>query len=160
MMKWLGLLWVLPWVLSASASDCTAAQTSPYVVDGLALGGRVRFESEAYKQYHCTPSEKFPGYTWCHKDKIEKAKGGEVLSSNSILHSEDGIAVYVNRYIEPAYFGPNDVRSEIERLSAKFGQRAREFRMTRPSRSIPFPCAIKRRTASFGASFPTAGECP
>ena len=47
-------------------------QSSPYVVDGLALGGQVRFESDAYKQYQCGPSDKFPGFTWCHKDVTKK----------------------------------------------------------------------------------------
>jgi len=108
-------------------------QPSLYVVDGLALGSHVVFQSEAYKQYHCTPSDKFSTFTWCHKEKTEKTKRGEVTSSNSILHNQDGTAVYVNRYIEPAFFDPNDVRSEIDRLSAKFGERAREFRM--PSRA-------------------------
>ncbi len=114
--------------------DCTTTATSgpsPYAVDGLALGGQVRFDSKAYKQYECGPSDTFPGFTWCHKQKTEKNRRGEVTSSNSILHSGDGRAVYVNRYIEPAFFGPNDVRSEIERLSARFGERPREFRMPR-----------------------------
>jgi hypothetical protein len=105
------------------------AQPSPYIVDGLALGGQVRFESEAYKEYQCTPSEKFPGFTWCHKEKTEKTKHGEVTLANSILHNEEGIAVYVNRYVEPALFGPNDVPEEIGRLSARFGERAREIWM-------------------------------
>ncbi len=113
----------------AQGPEPDGAQSSPYVVDGLALGGQVRFESEAYKQYHCTPSDKFPGFTWCHKEKTEKTKRGEVTSSNSILHSQDGTALYVNRYIEPAFFGPNEVQTEIDRLSAKFSERAREFRM-------------------------------
>ena len=39
-------------------------------------------------------------------------------------------------YIEPAFFGSNDVRSEIDRLSAKFGERAREFRMP-PREGLP-----------------------
>jgi hypothetical protein len=98
---------------------CNAAATSqpsPYVVDGLALGGKVHFESEAYKQYRCAPSDTSPGFTWCHKEKTEKTKRGEVRSSNSILHSQDGTAVYINRYIEPAFLGPHDVRSEIDRL--------------------------------------------
>ncbi len=107
------------------------AEPSPYVVDGLALGGQVRFESEAYKQYECAPSDLFPGYTWCHKQETEKTRRGEVTSSNSILHSQDGTALYVNHYIEPAFFGPNDVQSEIDRLSAKFGERPREFRVPR-----------------------------
>lgn len=53
----------------------------------------------------------------------------EILTSNSILHTRDGTAWYVNRYIEPAFFGPNDVQSEIDRLSAKFGERPREMRL-------------------------------
>ena len=119
--------------------DCNVvatSQPSPYVVDGLALGSQVRFESEAYKQYTCNPSEKFPGFTWCHKEKTETTKRGEVTSSNSILHSQDGTAVYVNRYIEPAFFGPNEIGTEIDRLSARFGERAREFRMP-PREGLP-----------------------
>jgi predicted aspartyl protease len=137
MSKWFLLPCVL--LLLVSAFDPIVAQTSPYIVDGLVLGGHVHFESQAYKQFHCTPSEKFAGFTWCHKDNTEKTNRGEIVSSNSILHSQDGTAVYVNRYIEPAFFGANDVRTEIDRLSTKFGERAREFRM--PPRE-GFPNAI------------------
>jgi hypothetical protein len=102
------------------------------IFDGLALGGQVIFESQAYKQYQCNPSEKYPAFTWCHKEERNKEKGKEILSANSILHTGDGTAWYVNRYIEPAFFAPNDVQSEIDRSSAKFGESARLFRM--PSR--------------------------
>jgi outer membrane protein OmpA-like peptidoglycan-associated protein len=47
------------------------------------------------------------------------------------MHNQEGAAVYVNRYIAPAFFGQNDIRNEIDRLSAIFGDRAREFRMPR-----------------------------
>ncbi len=104
------------------------SRPSPYVVDGLALGGHVYFESAAYKQYQCLPSE-YVGYTWCHKQKQEHTDRGEITSSNSIMHNQDGTALYVNRHIEPTFLGSNDVRSEIDRLSAKFGERARELRM-------------------------------
>ena len=103
------------------------AQSSPYVVDGLPLGGRVRFESEAYKSYDCGPSEKFAGFTWCHREQTEKTNRGEVLVANSILHASDGTAVYANRYVEPAFLKKRDVRAEIDRLSTKFGQDAREI---------------------------------
>lgn len=106
-----------------------ATSSSPFVVDGLALGGQIIFGSEAYQKYQCNPSEKFPGFTWCHKEEAKTEKRTEITSSNSILHAPDGTAWYVNRYIEPAFFGPNDVRAEIDRLSAKFGETAREFPM-------------------------------
>jgi Sel1 repeat len=129
MSKWSAFVCVLVILSSTSAFD-TAAQPLPYVVDGLALGGKVRFDSQAYWTYHCTPSDKFPGFTWCHKEKTETADRG-VCSSNSILHDHDGTAVYVNCYIEPAFFSANDLRAEIDRLSAKFRERPREIRMPR-----------------------------
>jgi TPR repeat protein len=99
-----------------------STQTSPYTVDGFALGAQLRFDSEAYKQYTCSPSDKFPGFTWCHKEQTKKEKRNEITLSNSILHSSDGAAWYLNKYIEPTVFDPNDRQNEINRLSAKFGQ--------------------------------------
>lgn len=111
------------------SSTPAAVQSSAYVVDGLALGGHVRFDSEAYRQYHCAPSDKFTGFTWCHKENTEKTNRGEVTSSNSILHSDDGTALYINRYIEPAFFTESDVANELERLSIRFGEQPREFHL-------------------------------
>lgn len=64
-----------------------SVQQSPYIVDGLRLGGHVRFDSDAYREYNCNPSEKFSEFTWCHKEKTERTENGEVTSSNSILHA-------------------------------------------------------------------------
>ena len=97
-------------------------QISPYSVDGLALGAQVRFESQAYKQYSCSPSDKFPGFTWCHKEETKKEKHNEITFVSSILHAHDGTAWYLNKYTEPMFFDPNDLQNEINRLSAKFGQ--------------------------------------
>jgi hypothetical protein len=114
---------------AAQTPPSIGIQSSPYVVDGLALGGQVRPDSDAYKQYQCGPSDKFPGFVWCHKDVTKKDKQTEVTHSNSILHAQDGTAWYVNGYIEPAFFGPNDIENEIQRLSAKFGQPANRVLM-------------------------------
>ena len=89
------------------------------------------------QQYQCSPSDNFPGFTWCHKEKTEKTNRGEVTSSNSILHTQDGTAVYIDRYIEPAFFGSNEVQSEIDRLSAKYGERARQIQTASTRRASP-----------------------
>lgn len=125
MLKLCAFLCVL---FGTAAVDSAAAQSSPYVVDGLALGSKVRFESSAYKEYQCTASDAFPGFTWCHKNKSATSKPG-LCSSNSILHDHDGTALYINCYIEPAFLRANDARTEIDKLSAKFGEPARELRM-------------------------------
>jgi len=105
-----------------------SAQTLPYIVDGLALGSRVRFDSAVYKEYRCKRSD-FEGLIWCHKQKAEQGSHGQFISSNSILHTQDGRALYINRSIEPAFFSFDEVRTEINRLSDKFGETARVTRM-------------------------------
>ena len=133
---WLMLLPLSTTVVSIEAMTEASAQSSHYVVDGIALGARVRLESEAYKSYECSLSEKFAGFTWCHREERKRTKRAEVLSANSILHANDGTTLYVNRYVEPAFFKPNDVRSKIDRLSSKFGERAREIWMP-PREGLP-----------------------
>jgi tetratricopeptide (TPR) repeat protein len=106
-----------------------------YSVDGLVLATQVNFQSEAYKQYDCGQSDKFSGFIWCHKEKHERAQRGDILTANSILHSQDGTVVYINHYVEPAFFGANDVQNEIGRLSQRFKQTTRIFHWHSPSGS-------------------------
>ena len=107
----------------------SVASNSVYVVDGMPLGARVQVDSSIYQKYNCTPSENFSGLTWCHKEETKKEKHDEVTFSNSILHTADGVAWYINRYIEPAHFDPGEIKAEINRLSAKFGQTAHVMTM-------------------------------
>ena len=96
-----------------------------FVVDGLALGGTVHFESEVYRSYSCRPSDQFTGFTWCRRKSVEQGKFGQEETSNSILHSEAGSALYVSKSIAPAIFHPGDIDREIARISQNFGLRAR-----------------------------------
>src|SRR5260370_15692466 len=57
---------------SASASlDQSPAQTR-YAVDGLALGSRVKPDSAAYREYKCSLSQQFDGFTWCQKERNDQ----------------------------------------------------------------------------------------
>jgi S1-C subfamily serine protease len=98
-----------------------AKDESPYIVDGLALGGPVAPKSAAYRAYACRPSRQFEFFTWCQRRRTEDGKFGTFVSVNSILHAPSNETVYVSRFIEPAYFGPGDIEREIERLSKRFG---------------------------------------
>ena len=104
---------------------------SPYVVDGLALGDQVKFGTKPYQRYQCTPSDEFPGFLSCneeHKTPVgEQYPDQEITRSHSILQSQEG-AAYVNSYFEPAFFDPNGVQNEIDRMSSKFGRQARIIR--------------------------------
>jgi len=102
-----------------------AKADSVYVIDGIVLGE----QAEPGQDYHCEPAKLSAGFTWCERTRQEKSRRGTFNSTMSILSNEGGDAVYVNRVIEPAFFGSNDISSEISRLSTRFGERARETRL-------------------------------
>jgi hypothetical protein len=117
--------------ITAPASVASnAVGKSIYVVDGLALGGRIDFDGQSYRGYQCTPSEQFAGFTWCQKSGLETDPRGQYMSSRSILHSADGTALYINRFLEPAWFSGNEADDDINARSKKYGA---------PSRIIPMP---------------------
>jgi Double zinc ribbon len=107
------------------------ATTSPYVVDGLALGARIDAGSPAYRGYQCSPSEQFPDFTRCQRTQKQQEGGTRRVfeATSSTLHGPDGNAVYINRHIAPWSFDRNEFQDEIKRLSSRFGERAREMRL-------------------------------
>jgi hypothetical protein len=101
---------------------------SRYVVDGLPLGGHVKSGNLAHQEYQCRPSIKFSGLIWCHEEHT--TPDNRVMRSHSILQSQDGTAHYVSSYFQPAFFDPNDIQNEIDRMSSEFGQQARIIQMS------------------------------
>jgi hypothetical protein len=106
-----------------------AAAGSPYTVDSFALGERVRLD----RDFQCAAGDQGAGFTWCQKSRQERGKRGPTSSTISLLRNADGVVAYVSRSIEPAFFGPNEMQSEIARLSSVYfaGERAREVRLPR-----------------------------
>jgi hypothetical protein len=102
-----------------------------YTVAGLPLGSRVQFDSADYREYKCSPSEQFSGYTWCQKTRQEKDRRGSLNVTYSLLHSQDGTAFYVNRFQEPAFFGSNEADAAIRQYSSKIGEKAEIKRLPR-----------------------------
>jgi hypothetical protein len=101
------------------------SQISIYAVEGLALGTRIPFDSLAYREYKCSPSDQFHEFTWCQQTRQQ---GGRRRSSDvtySLLHSRDGSIVYINRYQTPAFFGRNEPERDIQSYSQKFGESPR-----------------------------------
>jgi hypothetical protein len=106
----------------------SAVAASKYFVDGLPLGGHVKSGNLAHQEYQCRPSDKFSGFIWCHEEHT--TPDNRVMRSHSILQSQDGTAYYVNSYFQPAFFDPNDIQNEIDRMSSEFGQQARILQMS------------------------------
>jgi hypothetical protein len=108
-------------------------QSSLYSVDGLALGTKVAFGSAAYRQYQCARSEKFEGFVWCTKASNDRDVRGPFKVWSSILHAQNGIAIYVNRYQEPAHWAANAIPEDLQRYSKKIGEQPHIVQLpTRP----------------------------
>ena len=101
-------------VSHAAAQDTDRREPAPmavappspqYSVDGLTLGAKVPFGSAVYRQYRCIRSEKFEGFAWCTKTNDNREARGPFKAWFSMLHAQNGVAVYVNRYQEPVHWG-------------------------------------------------------
>jgi hypothetical protein len=112
---------------TAQAAVRPAQQSGPghiYSVAGLPLGSRVQFDTADYREYKCSPSEQFAGYTWCQKTRQEKDRRGSINVTYSVLHSSNGTVFYVNRFQEPAFTTPNEADAAIRQYSSKLGEKA------------------------------------
>jgi DNA-binding Lrp family transcriptional regulator len=109
--------------------DPVGAQKPAYAVSGIILGTTVQVDSRAFKDYKCTPSDQFDGFTWCQKTQQEKERRGKFSSTYSILHSPGGVTVYIDRYLEPAFFGAKEADDDIRQYSRSIGETPRITRM-------------------------------
>ena len=109
--------------------DRVRVQSSAYAVSGVVLGAPVEFDNAAFKDYKCTPSDQFDGFTWCQKTRQEKERRGKFISTYSILHSPGGVAVYIDRYLEPAFFRAREADDDIRQHSRDIGETPRITRM-------------------------------
>jgi hypothetical protein len=94
----------------------------PHFFSGLTLGSKLAYGTAAYQHYQCGPSQKFEGFVWCTKPISDKEARGRFKAWFSILHAQDGVVAYVNRYQEPAYWDANEVADDIQRYSRKIGE--------------------------------------
>jgi hypothetical protein len=117
-------------IAQAGTRAAPQSRSAPvYTVGGLRLGSRVQLDSSDYREYKCSPSEQVAGFTWCQKTRQERDQRGSSNVTYSILHSQDGTVVYVNRFQEPALFAPNDADVAIRRYSANLGEKAQIKRL-------------------------------
>ena len=113
-----------------SGSCWSHAHGNPaYSVSGVAVGTRVNFDSEAYQEYRCGPSEVFDGLTFCVKKTDDSDQRGPFVAYDGLLHSRDGIILYVSRYQDPAYWRDGEVQDDIEYYSRQLGEQPTILKM-------------------------------
>jgi hypothetical protein len=129
--RWVGIVASVCLLADISTTFAQSPSAPRYAVAGLALGSRVQVDSSDYREYKCSPSEQFAEFTWCQKTRQERDRRQSFDVTYSILHSQDGTVVYVNRFQEPVFFGPNEVTEAIRRNAIRLGAQARIERLPR-----------------------------
>jgi hypothetical protein len=122
--SWLASLCILGSATAAFPQQATRPsniQVAPYAVDGLTLGRRVQSAPSAFRDYQCGQSDQFDGFKWCTKTLQDRERRGSFTAAYSILHAADGTVAYVNRFQEPAFFGPNEANDDIQSYARQFG---------------------------------------
>ena len=114
-------------------NDPTASQVPTYVVEGIALGSKVKADSSAYREYKCGPSDQFEGFTWCQRSRRDSERRRSFEATYSILHSKDGTVVYANRTQQPAFLDASKADRAIQNYSRKFGGAPKITKMPRQS---------------------------
>jgi len=127
MPRWLGMLSAVCLLacMTTTFAQSPGSQISIYAVEGLALGARVSFDSSAYREYKCSPSDQFDGFTWCQQTHQQRERRSSSDVTYSLLHSRDGSIVYINRYQTPAFFARNEAEHDIQSYSQKLGESPR-----------------------------------
>ena len=109
-----------------SPAGTAPGQTAHYAVDGRALGARLPSDRST-RDYKCSASEQFNGFTWCQRASRE----GAVEATTSILHAKDGTIVYVSRHQQPAFRDAAAAERDIEKYTRSFGESPKIAKMPR-----------------------------
>jgi hypothetical protein len=115
-MNSLGKLWLIIFAGFFQISATTSA--APYVVEGYTLGARA-LDNPSYRSYQCNPSTTFEGFTWCERTQ---QKNRNTLFT-TIMHDDDGSAIYVMANLAPVSVNRSTVQAEIETLSKEIKER-------------------------------------
>ena len=117
-------------VPSSQNYDYSTVIPTAFSVEGLAVGARVAFGSNAYRAYSCSPSTQFDSYMWCKKNITGRESRGNFSAYYTILHNPEGVVSYVARMQEPSYFTQDEILGLQERLTQKYGQIAKKEKIS------------------------------
>lgn len=92
-----------------------------YVVDGFTLGDQVASSNPNYQSYNCRSSDQFADATQCERVQNKKGKAGPISVSSTLIHAQDGAAIYVMVSAVPVTLSMAIVQKEIQDLSRVIG---------------------------------------
>src|SRR5262245_44542114 len=126
--------WLLGLIVAMSAS--CPAYSAQYAVDGVTLGTRA-VGTPNYQSYTCRPSDDFPGFTWCQRTQQRPGKAATIVLSNTLVHGQDGTAVYLMTNAAPMMLGKAAVQRELDDLSREIRETPASVNWLPPTQGVP-----------------------
>jgi hypothetical protein len=118
-----------PMLLLLLAAATLAQAPGPAVPDdafgGLRLGESIGVHREEYRLYRCAPSRAFADLTFCLRIRFERDRDQAYNVMYSLMHTREGIIVYLDRYQRPAAIDAGQAAQLIDQISRARGETAR-----------------------------------
>lgn len=103
----------------AIISQASPGNGATYTVDGITLGERLAQNSPTYRSYKCQPHPEYDEYTWCDRTQLKSTSFGSGTLTTSLMHSKDGIVVYVMTTLSPVAINRSAAQAELDALSTE-----------------------------------------
>jgi tetratricopeptide (TPR) repeat protein len=103
-----------------------SAHAGNYAVDGFTLGDRVSPNSPNYQSYSCKQSDELAEALRCERTQQTRANGGNVTISNTLIHAQDGTAIYVMSNAVPVSLNRSAAQNDINGLSRDINEQPRK----------------------------------
>ena len=127
-------MWLPIFVLCADLLTTGSAHAAQYSVDGFVLGERISPTNPNYQSYTCKQSDDFDEAIRCERTQVKSGRAGNITVSSTLIHAQDGTAIYIMTNAFPVSLSKAVVQNEITRSrprSTKSRQRSSGCRRTR-----------------------------
>ena len=127
-MGWRPRLWLTVLIFISLLPSAGTALAAQYVVDGFALGDGAGRSNPNYQSYSCRPSNGFADALRCERTQEMRGSAGRLTVFHTLIHANNGTAMYVMANASPVMLNKAIVEAEIEGLSKVIGQRPAQIK--------------------------------
>jgi tetratricopeptide (TPR) repeat protein len=122
--------WFCATAVALLLSAPSPGYAASYAIEGFTLGEQVTGKA-SFSSYACTPSTDFMRLTRCARAQ----QRGNTTIASTLLHSEDGIALYLMKHLTGAALTRAALDQEINQLSREIGERPAKVEWSRTGSS-------------------------
>ena len=116
-------MWLPIFVLCADLLTTGSAHAAQYSVDGFVLGERISPTNPNYQSYTCKQSNDFAEAIRCERTQLKIGRAGNITVSSTLIHAQDGTAIYIMTNAFPVSLSKAVVQNEITALSTEINEK-------------------------------------